>query len=112
MVAQVLEAAERLSKEVQSKNELKPFPQHRCFAGSTDDDINAGYEAIANGEVAVLVLAGGQASRLGSDVPKGMFKLPLDDVDEPTLFALQAAQIRQVETEISQKYSKDVHIPW
>ncbi|MFN0007559.1 MAG: UTP--glucose-1-phosphate uridylyltransferase [Planctomycetota bacterium] len=44
----------------------------------------AGQEALARGEVGWLLVAGGQASRLGIDVPKGMF--PVGPVTGRTLF--------------------------
>lgn len=44
----------------------------------------AGQEALARGEVGWILVAGGQASRLGIDVPKGMF--PVGPVTGRTLF--------------------------
>lgn len=55
-----------------------------------------GLEAIAYGKVAALVLAGGQASRLGSSEPKGMIAVDQWS-DCNTLFALQAARIARLQ---------------
>lgn len=51
-----------------------------------------GGELLASGRVAVLVVAGGQARRLGIDAPKGAF--PLGPVSGRPLFAIQAQKIR------------------
>jgi UDP-N-acetylglucosamine/UDP-N-acetylgalactosamine diphosphorylase len=51
-----------------------------------------GERLLAAGRVACLVVAGGQASRLGIDVPKGAFAL--GPVSERSLFELQAQKIR------------------
>jgi UDP-N-acetylglucosamine/UDP-N-acetylgalactosamine diphosphorylase len=40
-----------------------------------DADRQAGEEALSRGEVAVLIVAGGQGSRLGFEHPKGMFEI-------------------------------------
>lgn len=56
-----------------------------------------GLRLVADGEVAVLVLAGGQGTRLGAGAPvaKGMLELP---VPQPkSLFQLQAERLLLVE---------------
>ena len=51
-----------------------------------------GSQALAEGRVAALVVAGGQATRLGFDGPKGAFQI--GPVSERTLFEQQAQKIR------------------
>jgi UDP-N-acetylglucosamine/UDP-N-acetylgalactosamine diphosphorylase len=50
-----------------------------------------GEEALRAGEVAVLLVAGGQGSRLGFDHPKGMF--PVGPVSNKTLFQVHAEKV-------------------
>jgi UDP-N-acetylglucosamine/UDP-N-acetylgalactosamine diphosphorylase len=50
-----------------------------------------GEEALRRGEVAVLVVAGGQGSRLGFDHPKGMF--PIGPVTNKSLFQIHAEKV-------------------
>lgn len=51
-----------------------------------------GMESLARGEVGFLVVAGGQASRLGYDGPKGAF--PIGPLSQATLFELFARRIQ------------------
>ncbi len=51
-----------------------------------------GEEALARGEVAVFLVAGGQGSRLGFEGPKGIF--PVTPVKNKSLFQLHAEKIR------------------
>jgi UDP-N-acetylglucosamine/UDP-N-acetylgalactosamine diphosphorylase len=50
-----------------------------------------GEEALRRGEVAVLLVAGGQGSRLGFDHPKGMF--PIGPFTDKTLFQIHAEKV-------------------
>jgi UDP-N-acetylglucosamine/UDP-N-acetylgalactosamine diphosphorylase len=50
-----------------------------------------GEQALRNGEVAVLLVAGGQGSRLGFDHPKGMFAV--GPVSNKTLFHIHAEKV-------------------
>lgn len=50
-----------------------------------------GEEALRRGEVAVLVVAGGQGSRLGFEHPKGMF--PIGPVSNKCLFQIHAEKV-------------------
>jgi UDP-N-acetylglucosamine/UDP-N-acetylgalactosamine diphosphorylase len=50
-----------------------------------------GEEALGRGEVAALVVAGGQATRLGFDHPKGMF--PIGPVSHKSLFQIHAEKV-------------------
>ena len=51
----------------------------------------AGELALWNGEVAVLVVAGGQGTRLGFDKPKGLF--PIGPISEASLFQIHAEKV-------------------
>lgn len=61
-----------------------------------------GEEALRRGEVAALVVAGGQGSRLGFDKPKGMF--PVGPVSGASLFQVHAEKVLA----LSRKYGKPV----
>ena len=64
---------------------MKPFPHF-----STPDRINTaiGTELLQAGKVGAIILAGGQASRLGIDAPKGT--LPVTPIKQKSLFQLFA----------------------
>ena len=62
----------------------------------------AGESALRRGEVAAFVVAGGQASRLGFDHPKGMF--PIGPVSNQSLFQIHAEKVLA----LGRRYGKPV----
>ena len=66
---------------------IQPAP----VIGPSGGERELGEAALRRGEVAALVVAGGQASRLGVDFPKGMF--PIGPVTNKTLFQIHAEKI-------------------
>ncbi|QDV14915.1 putative uridylyltransferase [Rosistilla oblonga] len=57
-------------------------------AWSIDQAVEAGSEALAAGKVGMILVAGGQGSRLGFEKPKGLF--PIGPVSQRTLFQMHA----------------------
>ena len=71
---------------------VERLPGHGGSAARRADAAARGAELLARGHVAVMVVAGGQGTRLGFDGPKGLF--PLGPATDRTLFQLQAQKIR------------------
>ncbi|KAL9613154.1 MAG: hypothetical protein Q9167_002319 [Letrouitia subvulpina] len=104
----------------QNNNEdmnLEPLPEAATASilDSKDDDIQSWYTAglklVAEGQVAVVLMAGGQGTRLGSSAPKGCFDIGLPS--GKSLFQIQAERIWKVQ-QLAEKESgkKDISIPW
>ncbi|CAD5218407.1 unnamed protein product [Bursaphelenchus okinawaensis] len=71
-----------------------------------------GLEIISKGQLCVLVLCGGQATRLGADRPKGTFDLGLEGPNQ-TLLQLQALQIVRLKALAKKLYpSSTPRIMW
>jgi len=72
--------------------------------GDLDNWKKIGMEAIARNEVCVVLLSGGQGTRLGSDKPKALFDIGLPS--KKSLLQIQAEKIKKLES------LADGVIPW
>jgi UDP-N-acetylglucosamine/UDP-N-acetylgalactosamine diphosphorylase len=72
-------------------DEIEPVPVIPRETPQNVESRRLGEEALRRGEVAVLVVAGGQGSRLGFDHPKGMF--PVGPVTHKSLFQIHVEKV-------------------
>ncbi|KAK2594988.1 UDP-N-acetylglucosamine pyrophosphorylase [Conoideocrella luteorostrata] len=96
---------------------LEPLPEsaQASILDSSADDINkwysSGLDLIGRNKVAVVLMAGGQGTRLGSSAPKGCYDIGLPS--HKSLFQIQAERIRQIQELAAKKDgSGSVVVPW
>lgn len=114
------EITERALKPAQTEStetKLEPLPESATSStlDTQQDDLdkwyNSGLELIADNKVAVVLMAGGQGTRLGSSDPKGCYDIGLPS--KKSLFQLQGERIAKAELLAKRKHGKDsVTIPW
>jgi putative uridylyltransferase len=93
------------AKEISNlqSSQLKPFTKAEKIkdmdSKKLEDFKKAGLEAIKSGQVAVITMAGGQGTRLGTSSPKGMFKISMKDGSSVTPFKIQKERLEKLAKE-------------
>jgi UDP-N-acetylglucosamine/UDP-N-acetylgalactosamine diphosphorylase len=107
---------EALDPNAQS-DPIEPLPKSASESVSetvkTNEWRKIGLDAIARGEVGVLLMAGGQGTRLGSSAPKGCYDIGLPS--HKSLFQYQAERIARLQTVAqveNHKPAGSVVVPW
>ncbi|KAL6944577.1 UDP-N-acetylglucosamine pyrophosphorylase-like protein [Hanseniaspora osmophila] len=96
---------------------IEPLP-HTSYDSVIDNPIKEqeyfeiGIDAIAKGKVAVVLMAGGQGTRLGSSSPKGCYDIGLPS--HKSLFQIQAERLQALQKMCGSHLGKDstIEIPW
>ncbi|KAG1845965.1 nucleotide-diphospho-sugar transferase [Suillus tomentosus] len=97
---------------------IEPLPVEACESIVNDSPSektwrSQGLQAIARGEVGVLLMAGGQGTRLGSSAPKGCYDIGLPS--HKSLFQYQAERIARLQVVAEKECNKaagSVVVPW
>ncbi len=111
------------SKDIDSAIQPVPSELKGSFSKSSEDQLKSyeleGLKAVASNQVGVLLLAGGQGTRLGVNYPKGMYSVDL--LSGKTLYQLQAERLIKLK-QLANKYfdpdlkqtsqSNNNSIPW
>ena len=103
--------------EVAAAATVEPLPES-ATASILDSDpadikrwYDAGLKQVAENKVAVVLMAGGQGTRLGSSAPKGCYDIGL--LSEKSLFQLQAERILKLqELAVKSHGGQSATIPW
>lgn len=110
-------AQESLTEDVQKLDaRMHPIPAEQFGSEKNADKEeldryrSIGLEEVSKGNVAVLLLAGGQGTRLGVTYPKGMYSVGLPS--GKTLFQVQAERIKRVINLAKEETGKKGNILW
>lgn len=108
-------AAEAVGHASEEDKKMEPIESFGSLDSASAEDkhrwFKTGLDAVAEGKVAVVVLSGGQGTRLGFDGPKGMYDIGLPS--GKTLFQLQAERLLRVCALARETAAADsVRIPW
>ncbi|KAF2731583.1 nucleotide-diphospho-sugar transferase [Polyplosphaeria fusca] len=116
-INEITEKAIHPPKQESTESTIEPLPDNATSSvlDSKAEDLDKWYESgldlIAENKVAVVLMAGGQGTRLGSSAPKGCYNIGLPS--EKSLFQLQGERIARVEQLARKKHGKEsVIVPW
>ena len=113
-----VESEAEAAKSTAGADAIEPLPEGAVdFAfgnsGNEEEWRNTGLKAVASGEVGVLLMAGGQGTRLGSSAPKGCYDIGLPS--HKSLFQYQAERIARLQAVAEEECGKpagSVVITW
>lgn len=111
-----IEGEKDMEKLSGSEHKIEPPPAKSTVTVEPDSSQEAhfrsiGIKAISEGRVGVLLMAGGQGTRLGSSDPKGCFDIGLPS--HKSLFQLQAERIARLQSiAATETGKKGVVITW
>lgn len=103
-------------KEEDSTPKLEPLPESATASilDSKEEDIQgwyaSGLKLVSENKVAVVLMAGGQGTRLGSSAPKGCFDIGLPS--KKSLFQIQAERIHKIQLLATEKHKSAAVVPW
>lgn len=110
-------ASESLTDDVEKLDDrMEPIPADQCGSVSetNPDQLDTyrkeGLKRISENEVGVLLMAGGQGTRLGVSYPKGMYSVGL--LSKKSLFQIQAERIRKLQELSELQTGKKGTITW
>lgn len=96
---------------------IEPLPKEASESINRVENVaewrRIGLEAVSRQQVGVLLMAGGQGTRLGSSAPKGSYDIGLPS--HKSLFQYQAERIARLQTIAEQEFGKKagtVVVPW
>jgi len=91
-----MQAALQLRSRTVAYDDIEPAPVLSLTAEERADMRRVGEEVLRSGEVGVVLVAGGQGSRLGFEGPKGAF--PIGPITNAPLFAVHARKLLALKT--------------
>ena len=105
------------NNDIEEETKLEPLPDiaTASILDSKPEDIeqwyHSGLDLVVQGQIAVVLMAGGQGTRLGSSAPKGCFNIGLPS--QKSLFQIQAERIWKIQ-QLAEKKSgkKNIVVPW